>query len=117
MAEYETTRSDAAGRPVVDRTVVRDEPASVERRSSNMGWLVALLVVVALVVAAFAFGLIDIGQTKKGSLPDVKVSTEGGSLPKFDVNTADVDVGTKKETIEIPTVDVKPAEDATNKTN
>ncbi|WP_419814115.1 hypothetical protein [Glacieibacterium sp.] len=117
MAEYETTRTDAAGRPVVDRTVVRDEPVYVERRRGGMGWLVALLIIVALVVAAFAFGLIDIGQTSKGSLPDVKVETSGGSLPKFDVNTADVNVGTKKTTVEVPTVDVTPAKDAPNKTN
>jgi len=96
MAEYDTTR-DAAGNPVV-----------VERRSTNnnMGWLIALLVLVALVIAAFAFGLIDINQTSKGSLPDVNVSAEGGSVPTFDANTANVDVGTKDETIQVPTVDV-----------
>ncbi len=94
MAEYDTTR-DAAGNTVV-----------VEKRSSNMGWLVALLIIVALVVAAFAFGLIDINQTSKGSLPDVKVSSEGGSLPTFDANTAKVNVGSKDETVKVPTVDV-----------
>lgn len=95
MAEYDTRR-DAAGNPVV-----------VERRTGgNMGWLIALLVVVALVVAAFAFGLIDIDQTKSGALPDVKVSADGGKLPEFDAKTADVDVGTKTESVEVPTVEV-----------
>ncbi len=93
MAEFETTR-DAAGNPVV-----------VERRSNNMGWLVALLIVVALVVAAFAFGLIDIGQTKGAKLPEVSVS--GGQAPAFDVNTAKVDLGTKETTVDVPTVGTK----------
>lgn len=94
MAEYDTTR-DAAGNPVV-----------VERRTNNMGWLVALLIIVALVVAAFAFGLINIDQTKSAKLPDVKVETSGGQAPAFDVNTAKVDVGTKSETVKVPTVAV-----------
>ena len=90
MAEYETTRRG-------DTVVVR---------KSNTGWLIAILLVVALVVAAFAFGLINVDQTKTAALPDVKVETSGGSLPKFDVNTAKVDVGTKTEAVAVPTVKV-----------
>ena len=103
MAEYETR--DAAGRPIVvdgpvaERTVVRD-------RTNNMGWLIALLIIVALVVAAFAFKLINIDQTQSGSLPTVKVDTAGGSLPKFNVDTAKVDVGTKTTDVTVPTVEV-----------
>ncbi|MGI4879352.1 MAG: hypothetical protein ACRYG4_17910 [Janthinobacterium lividum] len=100
MAEYETRSVDAAGNPVVvERTVVRE-------RSNNMGWLIALLIIVALVVAAFAFKLINIDQTQAGSLPTVKVDTAGGSLPKFNVDTAKVDVGTKKTDVTTPTVSV-----------
>ena len=98
MAEYDTTR-DSAGRPVV-----------VEKKSS-MGWLVALLVIVALVVAAFAFKLIDL-DADAGKIPDVKVQTTGGEMPSVDANVADVDVGTKETTIEVPTVDVNPAGNA-----
>jgi len=104
MAEYETRRVDAVttdGRPVTERTVVREEPVVV-RRSNNMGWLLALLIIVGLVVAAFAFKLINIDQISSGSLP--KVETSGGSLPKFDVDTAKVDVGTKDATVKVPTV-------------
>ena len=78
----------------------------VRRTSNSMGWLIALLVVVALVVAAFAFGLINIDQTRETKLPTVSVDTSGGQTPKFDVNTAKVDVGTKQEGITVPTVDV-----------
>lgn len=98
MAEYDTTR-DSTGRPVV-----------VEKKSS-MGWLVALLIVVALVVAAFAFGLIDL-DADAGKVPDVKVETSGGELPSVDANVADVDVGTKETTIEVPTIDVDKASNA-----
>lgn len=94
MADYRTT----------------SDGRTVETRRSGAGWLIALLVIAALVVAAFAFGLIDIDQTKQAKLPDVEVNTEGGQAPSFDVDTADVDVGTKKETIEVPTVDVDRAD-------
>lgn len=84
----------------------------VEKRTSGIpGWLIALLVVVALVVAAFAFGLVDVDQTKTAKLPDVKVETSGGQAPAFDVNTADVNVGTKTETVEVPTVSIDKAKD------
>ena len=82
----------------------------VVHRSGTPGWLIAVLVIIALVVAAFAFGLIDIDQTREGRAPDVTVT--GGQAPAFDVDTAEVNVGTKKETIEVPTVDVEPARDA-----
>ncbi len=83
--------------PVVERTVVRD-------RTNNSGWLILLLIVVALVVAAFAFKLINIDQISGGSAP--KVSVTGGELPKFKVDTAKVDVGTKPTEVTTPTVDV-----------
>lgn len=124
MANYET---DAAGRPiaydstgrpivadtvggpaVVDRTVVRD-------RTNNTGWLVALLIIVALVVAAFAFKLINIDQVSSGSLPKIKVDTAGGSLPKFNVDTAKIDVGTKTEAVKVPTIRVEKADAADKK--
>jgi len=43
-------------------------------------------------------------QTEEGRLPDVDV--KGGNLPKYDVDTPDVDVSMKKKTIEVPDVDV-----------
>jgi hypothetical protein len=76
------------------------------KSSSSMGWVIAIIVMVALVVAAFAFGFIDINQTKMTKLPTVAVETTGGQAPAFDVKTATVDVGTKKSTIEVPTVAV-----------
>ena len=122
MAEYETNRVDAAGRPVVERTTtdratIVDRP--VERRSNGLGWLVALLVLAALVWAAFHFGLID---ADGGKLPKVDVTTSGGEAPSVTTGslavgtketTVDVPtVGTKKEVIDVPVVGVKKAEEA-----
>ena len=45
-----------------------------------------------------------IDQTKEAELPDVDVEVEEGQLPAFDVDWADIDVGTKTETVEVPKV-------------
>ena len=84
----------------------RDTRIAETRSSSVPGWLLAILVIVALVVAAFAFGLINIDQTREAALPDVKVETIGGQAPVFDIDTAKVDIGKSEETIKVPTVDV-----------
>lgn len=65
----------------------------------------------------------SVKQTEEAKLPDVKVTTTEGNMPKYDVETADVelkketkqvsvpdvDVGTEKKTVEVvvPDVDVK----------
>ena len=47
-------------------------------------------------------------QTQEGEMPDVKVESEGGQLPKYDVDAPDVDVTTKETEVTVPTdVDVK----------
>ena len=89
----------------------RDGRSTVPARSATPVWLIAILVIIALVVAAFAFGFINIDQTKTAKLPDVKVETSGGQAPAFDVDTAKIDVGTEKKTIEVPTVSMEKAED------
>src|SRR3546814_7241103 len=70
---------------------------------SRTGLIIAV-VAVLVVIAVFAFGLVDIDQTRGTALPEVK--TEGGQMPAFDVDTSDVDVGTTTETVELPKVDV-----------
>ena len=65
--------------------------------------IIAAIIVVAL-ACAFAFGLIDISQTRETKLPEVAV--EKGQMPTFDVDTAKVDVGSTTTEIEVPTVDV-----------
>lgn len=87
-------------------TRLHDRRVVETRSSSTPGWLIAIVVIVLLVVAAFALGLVNIDQTQTAKLPDVNVETSGGQAPAFDVDTATVDVGSKKETVDVPTVDV-----------
>lgn len=63
--------------------------------------------IAASLIAPFALGLAacDVDQTEEGEMPEVNV--EGGNMPEYDVETADVDVGTEEKTVEVPTVDVK----------
>ena len=70
---------------------------------ARVGIIVAVIAILA-VIAAFAFGLIDINQTKQMKAPEVSVS--GGQAPAFDVDTAKVDVGTKSTTVDVPKVEV-----------
>ncbi len=46
----------------------------------------------------------DVKQTQETKLPDVDVSVEEGQLPSFDVEWADVEIGTRTKTVEVPKV-------------
>ena len=83
-------------------TRIVTEPAT----SSTSGWLLAIIVIVGLVVAAFALGLVNIDQIRSAKAPTVSVQTSGGQAPVFDIQTATIDVGKKQETVKVPTVDV-----------
>ena len=91
---------------MVNPEMNRDGRITETRKSSSPMWLIAVVLLALIVVAAFAFGLVDVNQTKMAALPDVKVETSGGQAPAFDVKTADINVGTKTKTIEVPTVSV-----------
>jgi hypothetical protein len=83
-------------------------------RSQKQSWKAFILLMALLTV--FATGC-RVRQTEEGELPDVDVSAEGGKLPEYDVDAADVDVKTEKREIEVPTdVDVNmPGEKADDK--
>lgn len=68
--------------------------------------------IAASLIAPFALGLAacDVDQTEEGEMPDVDV--QGGNMPEYDVETADVDVGTEEKTVEVPDVDVTMPDDA-----
>lgn len=91
---------------MTDTKVTRDGRVVETRRSSSPAWLLGIVVIALIIVAAFAFGLINVDQTRTGELPTVNVETSGGQAPAFDVDTAEVNVGSKSETIQTPTVDV-----------
>lgn len=75
-----------------------------------MGRTLGIIIIVILVLfgIAWATGIVNFDQTQEGQLPEVNV--EGGQLPKVDADVADVDVGTKNEVVEVPTIDVDRAE-------
>ena len=60
----------------------------------------------ALGASAIALGGCQAEQTQEGELPDVDVTAEGGQLPEYEVETADVEVGTREETVTVPDIDV-----------
>lgn len=51
----------------------------------------------------------NVEKTKDGEMPDVNITTNGGQLPEYNVQTPEVTVGTENRTVEVPTVDVTPA--------
>ncbi|MFW2828604.1 hypothetical protein [Sphingomonas sp. ID0503] len=75
----------------------------VERRGMGAGKIIAIIVVLAAIIAAilFATGFWS-ADVKEGALPDVKVS--GGELPKVDVDSKEVVVGTTSTTVDVPKV-------------
>jgi hypothetical protein len=62
-------------------------------------------------VPALAFGLAacSVEQTEEGELPDVDV--QGGQLPEYDVDAADVEIGTDTQTVRVPDIDVRMPDD------
>ncbi len=65
---------------------------------------IAVIVVVAL-IAGLWLGLLRVDQTQQAELPRLSVS--GGQAPKFNVDTATVNVGTKQTTVDVPKIDTE----------
>ncbi|MET0372046.1 MAG: hypothetical protein ABW039_11810 [Sphingobium sp.] len=87
---------------------VRNDPYNdrVVVQKSNTGRTIAIIVVVALAIVGllFATGFWK-ADVAGGDMPEVSV--KGGELPKVDVDSKEVVVGTKTETVEVPTVGVR----------
>lgn len=56
----------------------------------------------AATAVLFSFAACDVKKTEDGKAPEVSV--EGGKLPKYDVDTAKVDVTTKEKEVTVPKV-------------
>lgn len=80
-----------------DRVVVR-------KSKGGRTLAIVLVVILAIVGILFATGFWD-ADVSGGDVPEVSV--QGGALPKVDVDSKEVVVGSKKETIDVPTVGVK----------
>jgi len=50
-------------------------------------------------------------QTEEGEMPSIEV--EGGNLPEYDVDAAEVTVGTDTQTVVVPDIDVNMPGDTT----
>lgn len=75
----------------------------VERRRSAAPVILGVLLILALIVGVlFATGFWRADVTREGELP--KVAVEGGALPKVDLDSKEVVVGTKSTTVDIPKV-------------
>jgi hypothetical protein len=64
-----------------------------------------LLIILLVLAGGIATGFIDVQKTQEGRLPEIAVKE--GALPKYEANVAKVEVGSRKETVDVPTVDVK----------
>lgn len=53
---------------------------------------------------AFGVAACTVEQTEEGEMPEV----EGGNLPEYDVQPADVDVNMDSVTVPVPDIDVNP---------
>ena len=67
-----------------------------------------LAIMAAIGGLALGVAACDVDQTEEGEMPDVDV--EGGNMPEYDVDTADVDVTTEERTVDVPVVDVEEAD-------
>ncbi len=72
-----------------------------------------LLLFASSLGAAAALNSCDVKKTEDGEMPEVKVEGEA-KLPKYDVDAPDVDVKMKKKVIEVPDIEVTPADEDTN---
>jgi hypothetical protein len=79
----------------------------VRRRSATPVILGVLLILALIVAVLFATGFWSAKVTREGELPDVSVKATGGELPKVDVDSKKVVVGTKQTTVDVPTVQTK----------
>lgn len=72
---------------------------------STTGKMIAGLVLATLVVIGI-FWAIDVTVTDEGALPsaEVDVDIDPGRLPEVDVDTVDVEVGTRQERVTVPDV-------------
>lgn len=64
-----------------------------------------LLLLALVPILGFSLAACDVKKTQEGEAP--KVSVEGGQMPKYKVDTPDVNVDSKKEQVDVPTVGTK----------
>jgi hypothetical protein len=53
----------------------------------------------------------EVEKVEEGRAPDIDIDADPGKLPKYDVDAPDVEVGTKKVEVDVPTIDVIPPDE------
>ena len=61
----------------------------------------------ALVTVCLGIAGCKVNKTQEGKLPTVNVSATSGKLPEYNVQGPKVEIGSKNETVKVPTVHVK----------
>lgn len=69
--------------------------------------LVLVGIIVLIVVALMALGMLRIEKQGDAALPTVRFNVEGGHLPRFSAQTGSVGIGTTNRTVELPTVEMQ----------
>lgn len=103
-----TGYTDPAARRV-DVGPGRRDDYVVERKRGGLGRTLLILLAILAIIAAvlFATGFWRVDSTGEFRAPDVDVSIKGGSVPDVDVDSKRIEVGTKKETIEVPKIETE----------
>lgn len=95
------------GTPFYPEDRRRAQPVVVERRRGG-GFLIALLLIIALIVGLlFYTGFWSANVAQNGALPKISVNTSPGVMPKVDLESKKIVIGSKKETVAVPTLGVK----------
>jgi hypothetical protein len=69
--------------------------------------LTILILAVLALIAAIATGLVNLNASGELRPPKVNITAEGGEVPKLDVDTDKVVVGTTNSTIGLPEVGMR----------
>ncbi|MCY7312860.1 MAG: hypothetical protein LH491_04350 [Pseudoxanthomonas sp.] len=66
-------------------------------------------------VMVLALAGCNVEKTQEGEMPEVEITTKGGELPAYEVETAEVKLENKTVTVEVPTATVEMPNDPDNK--
>ena len=66
--------------------------------------LTILVLVVLAAIVGVASGFIDLNSSGQLRAPKVAVSAQGGEVPKLDVDTKELVVGTTEKNVSVPTI-------------
>lgn len=83
-----------------------DDGVRVERRG-GAGKTIAIIVAVALLIVALLFLTGFWRVNTSGELKAPEVSVKGGEVPKVDVDSKKIVVGTKSTTVDVPKVETE----------